>query len=121
MLAQLLGMHDLGTRVASVDIASRQRLPTLDPAGVMMVCIIYLDISGSPSHLRYLLRRLRQRLPGIPVAVGLWPAEDRTMTDPQVQALVGADAHISKLKGAVETCLAAAAGCDISTVAVVAA
>lgn len=121
MLAQLLGMHDLGTRVASVDIASRQRLPTLDPAGVMMVCIIYLDISGSPSHLRYLLRRLRQRLPGIPVAVGLWPAEDRTMTDPQVQALVGADAHISKLKGAVETCLAAAAGCDISTVADVAA
>ena len=110
MLAQLLDRQGLGTRTASVEAASRQRLAGLDTAGVVMVCITYLEISGSPSHLRYLLRRLRQKLPGVPIIVGLWPADDRTMTDPQVRALVGADVHVSTLGAAVEACLLAAAG-----------
>ena len=117
MLTQLLGKRGLGTRVASVDAASRQRLAALDTSGVSMVCITYLDISGSPSHLRYLLRRLRQKLPGVPILVGLWPAGDRTMTDPQVRALVGADAHVSTLSDAVAVCLAAASGEDLHQVA----
>jgi hypothetical protein len=117
MLAQLLGKHGLGTRAASVDAASRQSLPTLNTAGVAMVCITYLEISGSPSHLRYLLRRLRQKLPGVPILVGLWPIEDRTMTDAQVQALVGADAHVATLGDAVAACLAAASGEDLIKVA----
>jgi len=117
MLTQLLGKHGLGTRAASIDAASRQRLPTLDATDVAMVCITYLEISGSPSHLRYLLRRLRAKLPGVPILVGLWPAEDRTMTDAQVQALVGADAHVATLVDAVATCLAAASGEDFKKIA----
>ncbi len=43
-----------------------------------MACISYLDISGSPAHLRYLMQRLRQRLPtGTPILVGLWPSRTR--------------------------------------------
>lgn len=117
MLAQLLGKHDFGTRLASVDAASRQRLATFDASGVMMVCITYLEISGSPSHLRYLLRRLRQKLPNVPILVGLWPEGDRTVTDAQVQALVGADAYASSLRDAVQACLAAASGEDLRALA----
>ncbi len=36
------------------------------PAGIAMVCISYLEISGSPNHLHYLMRRLRSRMPGVP-------------------------------------------------------
>ena len=110
MLAQLLRKHGLGTRTASVDAASRQRLQTFDASDVAMVCVTFLGISGSPSHLRYLLRRLRAKLPGVPILVGLWPEGDRTVTDAAVQALVGADAYASTLKQAVEACLAAASG-----------
>ena len=117
MLAQLLGKHDFGTRLASVEAASRQRLQTFDASGVMMVCITYLGVSGSPSHLRFLLRRLRQKLPGVPILVGLWPEGDRTMTDAQVQALVGADAYASTLRQAVRACLAAASGEDLHRLA----
>lgn len=120
MLAQLLAKHGVGTRQTSVDAASRQRLATFDAVGVSMVCIMYLQISGSPSHLRYLMRRLRQKLPGVPILVGLWPEQDRTMTDAQVQALVGADVHVSSLKDAVAACLAAANGEDLKQLAVAA-
>ncbi len=120
MLAQLLTAHGVGTRQASVDAASRQRLATFDASGVMIVCITYLEISGSPSHLRYLLRRVRQKMPGVPILVGLWPGEDRTMTDAQVQSLVGADVHVSTLKDAVAACLAAANGEDLNRIAVAA-
>lgn len=117
MLTQLLDKRGLGTRAASIDAASRQRLPALDATDVAMVCLTYLEISGSPSHLRYLLRRLRAKLPGVPILVGLWPAEDRTMTDAQVQALVGADAHVATLSDAVAACLAAASGEGLQKVA----
>lgn len=117
MLAQLLTVHGVGTRLASVEAASRQRLSTFDASGLMMVCITYLEITGSPSHLRYLLRRLRQRLPGVPILVGLWPAGDRTMTDAQVQSIVGADAHVSTLRDAVDTCLQVANGGSLDAAA----
>ena len=52
--------------------AARCSLPlgigTLDGEGVAMVCLCYLEIGGTPSHLRYLLRRLRQRLPACSLA-----------------------------------------------------
>jgi hypothetical protein len=39
------------------------------------------------------------------------------MTDTQVQAIVGADAHVATLADAVATCLAAAAGEDLRVAA----
>ncbi|MBE7220738.1 MAG: AI-2E family transporter, partial [Caulobacteraceae bacterium] len=74
MLAQLLGKHGLGARVEAYGAASRQSVGELDVSGVAMVCISYLEISGSPSGLHYLVRRLRARLPEVKILVGLWPA-----------------------------------------------
>jgi len=71
-----------------------------------MVCISYLEISGSPAHLRYLVRRLRGRLPtGTPILVGLWPAEDQVLHDHGLQGLVGADHYTTSLGEAVEICV----------------
>jgi predicted PurR-regulated permease PerM len=106
MLAQLLTKHNLGPRVALHQAASREYISALDVEGVAMVCISYLEISGSPAHLRYLVRRLRGRLPtGTPILVGLWPAEDKVLHDHALQGLVGADYYTTSLGEAVEICV----------------
>jgi len=108
MLGQLLAKHGLGCRVMPHQAASREEIGRLDVSGVAMVCISYLDISGSPSHLRYLIRRLRRKLPTTPILVGLWPAEDSTLKNRDVQAMIGADYYTSSLREAVEACVAEA-------------
>ncbi|GAC1328273.1 MAG: AI-2E family transporter [Beijerinckiaceae bacterium] len=108
MLAQLLDKHGLGGRVTPYQAASREGITSLDVDGVAMVCISYLDISGSPSHLRYLLRRLRRRLPTAPILVGLWPAEDSALKDERIRAVIGADYYTSSLREAVNACVEAA-------------
>lgn len=105
MLAQLLRKHGLGARVASYQAVSRERIRDLDLTGVAMVCISYLDISGNPAHLRYLLERLKRRAPGVPVLVGLWPVGEKVLTDAAIGRQLGADVYVSSLREAVEACL----------------
>jgi hypothetical protein len=108
MLAQLLHKSGLTARVLPHEAASRLRISTLEGDGVAMVCLCYLEIGGTPSHLRYLLRRLRQRLPNARLLVGLWPAEQAILTDDRLRAAVGADIYTSSLREAVEACLESA-------------
>lgn len=108
MLAQLLAKHGLGARVVPHAAASRSHLTRLDVSGVAMVCLSYLDIGGNPAHLRHLLRRLRARLPSVPILVGLWPAQDPILHDRDLREAVGADYYVTTLREAVETCIAAA-------------
>ena len=105
MLAQLLRKHGLGAAVSPHETASRTGISGLDGTGVAMVCISYLEIAGTPSHLRYLLRRLRQHLPGRPILVGLWPVDDTFLTDSALQAAVGGDHYVTSLRDAVRMCL----------------
>jgi predicted PurR-regulated permease PerM len=110
MLAQLLRKHGLGTRVVPHEAVSRSAILGLDTAGVQMVCLSYLDISGRPAHLRYLLARLRGRVPNVPILVGLWPKDDAVLRDEAVQAALGAQHHVSSLRDAVVRCLKVAVG-----------
>ena len=106
MLAQLLDKRGLATRVVPHAATTRAAIGTLDVGGVAMVCITYLELSGSPSHLRYLLRRLRRRLPaGVSVVVGLWPAGEPILQDERLRVAVGADYYTSSLHEAVAACL----------------
>ena len=108
ILAQLLVKHGLGARVVPHEAVSRREVETLDLAGVAMVCIAYLEIKGAPSHLRYLLQRLRDRLDGQKLLVGLWPAGDAALSDETVSRQIGADVYVSSLRDAVEQCVAQA-------------
>jgi hypothetical protein len=108
MLAQLLRKHGLETRVVPHKVVSRSNIIGLDVEGVAMVCISYLDISGNPAHLRYLLQRLRQRLPKAPILVGLWPAEDAVLTDKDLRKKIGADHYVASLREAVACVIAEA-------------
>ncbi|HWK45246.1 MAG TPA: AI-2E family transporter [Stellaceae bacterium] len=103
MLSQLLTKHGIGARIAPYEAAMRGNINLLDVEGVAMVCVSYLDVTGKQAHLRYLLQRLRQRMPNIPILVGLWPEDDPA--DRRVQAGIGADYLTRSLREAVQTCV----------------
>ena len=105
MLAQLLQKHELGARVVPHQAASRTGIETLDATGVAVVCLSYLELSGNPASLRYLLRRLRQRLPEAKLLVGIWPVGDDFLNDEEMRDHIGADFYVSSLTDAIETCL----------------
>ncbi len=105
MLAQLLGKHGLGSRTVPFAAVARDAIGSFDAGDAAMVCISYLELSGQPSNLRYLIERLRRRLPGVPIVVGVWPAGDAVLKDKALQASLGADAYTTSLTGAVDACL----------------
>ncbi len=103
---RVLGNQALAARVVPYSATTRTGIATLDVTGVAMVCISCLELSGTPSHLRYLLQRLRQRLPpDVPVLVGLWPDRQEILHDERLRAAVGAGYYTSPLREAVEVCL----------------
>jgi AI-2E family transporter len=108
VLAQLLGKHGLGARVVPYEAASREGIASLDVSGTTTVCITYLDSFGTPSHLRYLIRRLRRKLPNAPILVGLWPPEDEVLTEPRARAIIDADYYSTSLHDAVNCSVRAA-------------
>jgi hypothetical protein len=74
-----------------------------------MACVSYLHISGNPAHLRFLMGRLRQKLPkGSRILVGLWPSEDATLKDETIRHEIGADDFTRSLGEAVTCCIKAA-------------
>ncbi|MDB5360887.1 MAG: family transporter [Rhodospirillales bacterium] len=105
MLCQLLSKHGIGARIAPYEAATRGNINLLETSQVAMVCVSYLDISGKHAHLRYLLQRLRQRMPTTPIVVGLWPSEDPSMPDPTLRDEIGADYYTRTLHQAVEICV----------------
>ena len=110
MLAQLLRKHRVGARVVGFEAVSRESVGTLDLDGVAMVCVSYLESGGNTSALRFLVRRLRLRLPGVPVLVGLWEPDAEPSVAPQAAPIPGADHMARSLREAVELCLEYAHG-----------
>ena len=108
LLAQLMRKHGLGAQVVRYEQASRGQIGALDVTDVAMVCVSYLEISGNPSHLRYLLARIKSRLPGRPILVGLWPAQDAVLSNEATRRTIGSDFYVSSLHEAVEACLSEA-------------
>jgi predicted PurR-regulated permease PerM len=101
MLMQLFDQFGIGGRMIRYRDVSRYGIETLDISNVGMVCIAYLNINGSPAHLRYLVQRLRKRLPGLPILVGLWPQGDVTEA---TRGAIGADYYASSFEEVLKCC-----------------
>ena len=108
ILAQLLAKHGLHARVVSQDAVSRSAITSLDTTGVAMVCVSFIEGDGSPSALRYLMRRLGDRLPGVPVVLGLWQAGPELLQDDRLRAAVHATHYVTTLREVVEVCVTTA-------------
>jgi hypothetical protein len=59
-----------------------------------------------------LIGRLRRRLPGAPVLVGMWAEGDPVLSEPAMQATVGADIYVQSLRHAVQACVDEAKASD---------
>lgn len=105
MLVQLLGQRGVKARAVSNAAASREAIDSLEVRGVTAVAISYLELAGSPAHLRYLIKRLRARAPNARIIVGLWPESEAALTDAEVQSIVGADRCVGTLAGAIDAIL----------------
>jgi hypothetical protein len=108
ILAQLLEKHGLGAEVVPHEAVSRNAIGGFKWEGVPMVCVCYLDMSGHMSPLRFLLKRLRQRVGDARLLVALWPADHPAMSDQKVRAALSADEYVTSLQDAVNACLKAA-------------
>ena len=78
LLSHLLERQGIGARLASFEDVSPSSIHDLTCDGVRVVCVSYLE-PGNPKNARYLARRLRKRLPGLPLIAGFWSViEDDT-------------------------------------------
>jgi hypothetical protein len=105
MLAQLLHKHGLGAYAAGREELSRKKIAMFDGKGALVVCVSYLDIEGIPFQLRYMVRRIRSRLPNALIVAGFWGAGDPVIDDDQQRKSGGADHCVRSLREAVITCL----------------
>ena len=108
MLAQLLEQRGATSRRVPHHAVSRDAIVDLDLADVRAVVVSNLELSGTPTLLRSLVKRLRARVPAARIVVGLWPEGDATLRDAHVQQALGADACVGSLRAAIDAALAAA-------------
>jgi predicted PurR-regulated permease PerM len=109
MLAQLLARRGMPSRIVPHAATGRATIGQLDVSGVVMVCVSYVTLTANPSHLKYLLRRLRVRLPrDVPITVGIWPTGETQLLDDRMRAALGASFYATSLEEAVSVCLNAA-------------
>jgi predicted PurR-regulated permease PerM len=108
MLAQVLTKHGLPARAVTHDTVTRPAIASLDTADVALVVVSYLEATGSPAHLRTLLRRLHQKMPGAPVVLALWQNDQPPEPGRELNRIEGADATATTLREAVVVCVEAA-------------
>jgi len=75
LLTDLLGRYRIGARLISAEDASPTNIQKLDPSGVQMICLSYLE-PGPGTNAHYLMRRLRRRIPAAAAIAGFWGLSD---------------------------------------------
>jgi predicted PurR-regulated permease PerM len=101
MLAQLLEMHGIGARVVPREEVSARHLDQLDVTGVQLACLCYLE-PGTFANARYLVRRLRRRLPKAKIMAGFWTLTAEQAEERGALAATGVDLVVNLTQTAVE-------------------
>jgi predicted PurR-regulated permease PerM len=101
ILVQLLERQGIATRMARPDALSNRGISELDGTDVAAICVVYLDIR-SIAAIRYSVRRLRKKLPHIPIGICVWGSANVSSLTEQTQANV----TMGTIREAVEFCVA---------------
>ena len=101
MLCQLLGGHGVATRAVPIDEVTAVNIRRLDLTGVAAACLSYVE-PGGLTNARYLVRRLRRRLPGVRVVVGFWTLSPDSPKARDGARQTGADRVVVSLRQALE-------------------
>ena len=110
MLAQLLRKEGFAAEVAVQDTVSRKGIDRFERDKVATICVCYVDSSGSTSAMRFLIRRLRQRLPNTQLLIAVWPKDHPMLSDKRLKQSLGEVEYKSSLRAAAKFCIAATAG-----------
>jgi len=108
MLAQLLEQRGIAARRVPYAAVRRERIAEFDPGPVAVMVVTSVALDGVSAHLRYLVRRLRARLPQTPMVAGIWRQGDAAVASADPQKTVGADVLVTSLRAAVEAATSAA-------------
>jgi predicted PurR-regulated permease PerM len=111
MLVQLLEKHGVSAQVAPSSAASFANLPHLDVDGIRIACLSYLEPGGF-TNARFLVRRLRRRLPHATIVIGFWTLTAEEAEAQGALAATGADRLVTSLRQAVELVMELAAEPD---------
>jgi hypothetical protein len=105
LLAHLLSRKGCRAEVVANPAVSRGNIGNFGTEGVSALVVCYVDFAGATAPLRFLLRRLRQRLPEAQLFVAVWPQDHPLLQDHDLQSGVGVTCATS-LRQAVSLCLA---------------
>jgi hypothetical protein len=100
MLAQLLEREGIAASTTLNEAAARRKVGSLELKTILVVCVLYLEIAGTPANVRFLIRRLKQRNPETKIVLGLLHPD--TVSTPDQLAPLGADKYVSSLQETVK-------------------
>jgi predicted PurR-regulated permease PerM len=100
MLGQLLERQGIAVRTLSPASLHAARLREIDLDGISVVVLSYVN-ADSLAHARFLIRRLRRRLPHAKFIVGFWTLTPEDMARRDPAAATGADRVAAALSDAV--------------------
>ena len=109
MLGQLLAGRGVASWILPYSVVSRERMAQLNLSAAPIIIVSSLAPGVTPAHVRYLIRRLRQRAPSATIIAGLWSLDEAALNDPARQKALGADRYVASLRDAVNVALGASA------------
>ncbi len=117
LLADLLGKHGIGAHVEPAASLSSNELAHLAVAGAKLMVLSFLDADLSIAQARFAVRRLRRRVPNVPVVAAFWMDRDDEARTMGLCSDVKSDVCVSNLAEAVALCVDRAAAKPIEIAA----
>lgn len=105
LLADLLKQRGFGTRVEPAKSLNEAEVEHLDISEPRIVIVSFLDGNLSVAQARFAVRRLRRRLPDVPLATAFWTAADDEDRASGLCKNVRSEACIASLPEAIRFCL----------------
>ena len=101
MLVQLLEKQGIAARVVPSEAVATENILQLDVTDVDLVCLSYLEPGGF-TNARYLVRRLRRKLPNAQIIAGFWMLSEADAEQRDALRESGADLVVTSLGQATE-------------------
>jgi predicted PurR-regulated permease PerM len=105
LLADLLGKHGIGAHVEPSTSLSSNNLAHPAEGQAQLIVLSFLDADLSIAQARFAVRRLRRRIPNVPIVAAFWIEQDSTNRTTSLCSDVKSDLCVSTLGDAVELCL----------------
>ena len=117
LLADLLGRKGIGAHVEPAASLTATDIDDIGDASVKLVILSFLDADLKISQARFAVRRLRRRMPGVPIVSAFWMPETDPARTTTLCGDVRCDSCVSSLAKAIDLCLERAARKDVARVA----